>query len=435
MSYVTLPSSNQNIKLYYEVHGSGDIKVLFIMGLRTEGRAWKYQTDFFLEKSNYQCVSYDNRGCGRSSIPSTLEYTTVQMAKDALELIDHLCWPQCHVVGVSMGGMIALELALLAHRRILSLTLMATHAGGLIGQAPFLGIRGIFRSLILRDEEQLVNNALSILYGPKTLSDPDKRQYFFNYHRERYRTRVPLKLAGMFGQMFAVQRHYISYADLLKIRYSNFPCLIMVGTEDRLVRKTNSYMLQKTLGCRLIRLEHAGHDLGGEFAEQVNQELLTFFESVDSKNQSSDIPVEYTTEIQALELCCQHRTHCFIYNLIGFFKGSLLGSILYYALTSGLIRNDLMSIHLCARCMVLIGCIRGLRRSIGCIYNAIRARKFVKKQKLFLAQTTNDDGIGFSLTNRQKNGIPHGCGFEFPILPLIFTVCLSSLAYWTRQHN
>ena len=97
----------------------------------------------------------------------------------------------------------------------------------------------------------------------------------------------------MFGQMFAVQRHYINYADLLKIRYANFPCLVMVGTEDRLVRETNSYMLQRvctnllvlffrevcvffvqTLGCRLVKLEHAGHDIGGEYADQVNQELL-----------------------------------------------------------------------------------------------------------------------------------------------------------------
>ena len=49
----------------------------------------------------------------------------------------------------------------------------------------------------------------------------------------------------MFGQMFAVQRHYINYADLLKIRYSNIPCLVMVGTEDRLVRESNSYMLRR----------------------------------------------------------------------------------------------------------------------------------------------------------------------------------------------
>ncbi|CAF3161197.1 unnamed protein product [Rotaria sp. Silwood2] len=98
------------------------------------------------------------------------------MAEDALELIDHLRWSQCHVVGVSMGGMIALELALLAPRRILSLTLMATHAGGLVGQAPLIGLRHIMKTFTIRDEDQLVNNALAMLYGPKTLSDPDKRQ-------------------------------------------------------------------------------------------------------------------------------------------------------------------------------------------------------------------------------------------------------------------
>ena len=121
-------------------------------------------------------MTFDNRGCGRTSTPLTFEYSTIQMAKDALELIDHLGWGQCHVVGVSMGGMIGLEFALLARGRILSLILMATHAGGLIGQAPVIGLRHTFRSLTLRDQHGLINNALETLYGQKTLSDPDKRQ-------------------------------------------------------------------------------------------------------------------------------------------------------------------------------------------------------------------------------------------------------------------
>jgi pimeloyl-ACP methyl ester carboxylesterase len=98
------------------------------------------------------------------------------MAKDALALIDHLQWKQCHVVGISMGGMISLELAVMAPERFLSLTLLATHAGGLSGRAPFVGVRHILQSLTTRDETKLMDNALDMLYARKTLSDAKKRQ-------------------------------------------------------------------------------------------------------------------------------------------------------------------------------------------------------------------------------------------------------------------
>lgn len=98
------------------------------------------------------------------------------MAKDALALLEHLQWKQCHVVGISMGGMIALELALLAPDKLLSLTLLATHAGGLSSRAPFIGIRHLLQSFCLRDEDSLVENILTMLYSAKTLANTDKRQ-------------------------------------------------------------------------------------------------------------------------------------------------------------------------------------------------------------------------------------------------------------------
>ncbi|CAF2976370.1 unnamed protein product [Rotaria sp. Silwood2] len=196
------------------------------------------------------------------------------MAKDALALIEHLNWHKCHIVGVSMGGMIGLELALLAPHKLLSLSLLATHAGGLAGRAPFVGILHLLRALWTRDKHSQIQNALEMLYSQKTLSDPDKRQYFYDYHHQRVTNCIPPTLVGVLGQISAVQRHYIGYADLLKIRYSPFVTLVIVGTEDRLVRETNSYMLQRVLGSRFVTLEHAGHGLSREYGDKINQALL-----------------------------------------------------------------------------------------------------------------------------------------------------------------
>jgi hypothetical protein len=111
----------------------------------------------------------------------------------------------------------------------------------------------------------------------------------------------------------------------------------MVGTDDRLVREANSYIIRQTLGCRLIKFDEVGHGLPGECADEINQELLgkkVFFLCVEnisisidlfesdkktssSKKAKREIPEEYATEIKALEQCCQHRTHCLVYNAVG----------------------------------------------------------------------------------------------------------------------
>ncbi|CAF1573675.1 unnamed protein product [Rotaria sp. Silwood1] len=433
MPHAKLSVLNQNLELYYEIHGSGKNKILFIMGLLTDGAAWTFQSEFFSQQSEYQCVTYDNRGIAGSSSPFTFQYTTTQMAKDAIALIDHLNWIKCHVVGISMGGMIALEFALLAPERVLSLTLLATHAGGLAGRAPFVGIHHIFRSFVIRDEHLLIENSLEMLYGSKTLADSEKRKVFYNYHIERFKKRIRPKLIGILGQLLAVQRHYVSYADLLKIRYSPFDCLIMVGTEDRLVREANSYIIQRTLGCRLVKLEHAGHGLLGECAKEINEELFNFFESIrtnDSSRIKREVPEEYKTEIKALEQCCQHRTHCLIYDIVGLINGLFIGMILYILLTIvGLTKGQLTGIHFTMNTVILIGCLNGFRRAIKCIYHAFHARQFVQKHQLLLDRAAHHGGIGVALPEESKNGIPHGCGFEYPIHSIIFIISLIGIIY------
>ena len=107
------------IDIYYEEHGHGD-PLLLIMGLAADSVAWMFQLPDFSE--HYRTIVFDNRGVGRSSKPAGL-YTIAQMAADAAGLLDHLKIERALVVGVSMGGMIAQELALRHPKKVRGLVL------------------------------------------------------------------------------------------------------------------------------------------------------------------------------------------------------------------------------------------------------------------------------------------------------------------------
>src|SRR4029077_21119 len=111
-----------DIEMYYEEHGSGD-PLLLVMGLAADSTAWMFQLPDFAR--HYRTIVFDNRGVGRSSKPAG-PYTIHQMADDAAGLLDALDVRRAHVVGVSMGGMIAQELALRHPARVRGLVLGCT---------------------------------------------------------------------------------------------------------------------------------------------------------------------------------------------------------------------------------------------------------------------------------------------------------------------
>jgi len=109
--------------LFYETHGDGD-PLLLIMGLAADSTAWLFQVPEFA--GHYRTIVFDNRGVGRSSKPAG-PYTIHEMADDAAGLLDVLHVPRAHVVGVSMGGMIAQELVLRHPERVHGLVLACTY--------------------------------------------------------------------------------------------------------------------------------------------------------------------------------------------------------------------------------------------------------------------------------------------------------------------
>lgn len=96
-----------DIKLYYEMFGRGE-PILFIHGLGSSGRDWHNQVEFFSKQ--YQVITVDLRGHGQSSKPPG-PYSMLLFAADTVDLITSLGISPCHVVGISLGGMIAFQLA------------------------------------------------------------------------------------------------------------------------------------------------------------------------------------------------------------------------------------------------------------------------------------------------------------------------------------
>ncbi len=114
------------VQIYYEEHGNrDDATVLFIRGTGADGSRWQGQVDEYAEQ--YHCITFDNRGCGKS-VTTPGPYTVAMMADDAIALLDELGIEQVHLSGLSMGGAIAQELVLKAPERVTTLQLHGSWA-------------------------------------------------------------------------------------------------------------------------------------------------------------------------------------------------------------------------------------------------------------------------------------------------------------------
>jgi 3-oxoadipate enol-lactonase len=120
----TIEANGQTI--YYEVHGEGE-PLVCVMGLAADTLAWTLQVPAFSER--HKTIIFDNRDVGRSS-QATGSYEIAEMARDTLALADALELDSFHLLGVSMGGAIAQEVALAAPERVRTLTLAVTWATG-----------------------------------------------------------------------------------------------------------------------------------------------------------------------------------------------------------------------------------------------------------------------------------------------------------------
>jgi len=307
---------SESVRLHYEVVGSGSERILFIMGMLTEGAIWTTQTDYF--KSKYECCFFDNAGVGKSS-SSPFNLTTYMMAQHSLALVNHLKWEKFHLVGISMGGMIAIEMVLEMIKRdeadrILNLSLLCTttNANGLTGYYPIKGILLTVKALMTRTLEARIEIVLKLLYSQKTLSNSHRYQQLIEKHRKSSENRQLPSLRSALTHIRSVNTHHVSAPRLLALRYSNIPVLIVAATDDVLVSHVNSERMHQVLNCDYHVMHDAGHGINSEYADELHWVLEKHFQNHENvrKGMPLNIKQHYAKELSIVGLACQHNGSC-----------------------------------------------------------------------------------------------------------------------------
>jgi len=261
-------------KIYYEVAGKGSPLVL-IEGLGYAMWMWIMQLED-LSKS-FTVIAFDNRGAGKSDKPP-YPYTMDLFAEDLRAVLDVNNIEKAHILGVSMGGMIAQRFALKYPARIRSLILVATHHGG-------------------KDIEPPPPETIQAMFGdppPSIKSERDLYRYKMRYafsakwyaeNRETLERLIELRLAepqpkeAYLNQASAVLTFNLS-GEVSRIKV---PTLIIHGDEDMVVPIGNAYKLyEKIPSSTLIIFKGAGHLVNIERAKEFNEAVRTFIHTVEA---------------------------------------------------------------------------------------------------------------------------------------------------------
>jgi pimeloyl-ACP methyl ester carboxylesterase len=273
MSEERLAPANGIELAYQEIGDPEGEPLLLIMGMATQMIAWDEGFCALLAERGFRVVRFDNRDIGRSTkiesagVPSRIDtiigrratapYLLSDMAVDTTGLMDHLGIESAHVVGASMGGMIAQTLAIERPRRARSLVSIMSNTGNRWSGQPTLKTFGLLLSRPLGGREKAIEQAVKTFRLIGSPGYPMDEPYLRDvagrsYDRGHSQT-------GVLRQLHAVSASGDRTEALRGVRV---PTLVIHGDSDPLVRPSGGKATAKAIpGARLKLIEGMGHDL------------------------------------------------------------------------------------------------------------------------------------------------------------------------------
>jgi pimeloyl-ACP methyl ester carboxylesterase len=271
MAIASLPTG---VELYYEMHGRGDPLLLF-PSTAFSGDVWKLYQVPGLSRT-LQLILHDPRGCPRTTVAQQV-FTIDQMANDAVALLDHLNIAAAHLLGHSMGGRVALTMALNFPGRVKSL-IMAASGSGLVTRPGPDCIPGLPHWLILGLIEKGFEKFLRDEYCESDV--------FFTGD---FRARHPERIEEFFRLARATHANLSEYIHLSSARHNweathrlgdvTCPTLVLIGNSDR--ARSNHLLqaealTQRITGAELLVLDGQSHGFFWQAPEETNRVILNW---------------------------------------------------------------------------------------------------------------------------------------------------------------
>jgi 3-oxoadipate enol-lactonase len=264
-----MPTAHVNgVTLNYSMEGDGDETIVLVNGLADDLTTWDFQMPALLE-AGFRVLRFDNRGIGQSDGPAG-PYTTRLFAQDTKALVDHLGLTDFHLLGVSMGGMIAQEYAIANGEDLRSLTLACTYA------AP-----GPFCSRMFALWEELApEKGVPFVMREVTLwafTVP-----FFEEREEELRefeaamADMDQPVAAYLAQLHSIQHH--DTTD--RVGSIGAPTLVLAGEEDILIPVRLSRALHELIPGSQWATVAGGHACLWEHPASFNEAVVNFLSSV-----------------------------------------------------------------------------------------------------------------------------------------------------------
>jgi pimeloyl-ACP methyl ester carboxylesterase len=246
-------------ELHYLQRGDGE-PLLLIMGMSGTHLSWGEPFLELLER-DFQVTIYDHRGVGKSS-RADAGYSIADLSDDAAGLLGELGLESAHVLGISMGGMVAQELALRHPERVRTLALGCTYSGG---EGSALSPPEVFQRLSEAwqsgDREHALRTGWEVNVSESFAADDDAYAAFRQAALD-----LPVPVPVIFGQVQAIGGHDAG-ARLADIAA---PTLVIHGTDDQMLPVANGRMIAERIpGARLEIFDGVGHLFWAEEPERA----------------------------------------------------------------------------------------------------------------------------------------------------------------------